>query len=215
MFLFLKLIPSVVARPNSMQCQATASNPGPPSSPAGQKPAPAQNGLVNSTPTPTRPNTNINAAAAAPSVQSPTTNGVAQPAQPTAGSAVAVQKQPQTAIPRGIPAARGRGTSVAGGQLSAASTGETQPSQVATRGTGIPRGNFRGAIRGRGGASNIQTTHLAARGGLGAGGSPRGNLNPAAQQFQPGVKRTREDGEASGGSVEKKIRGPSASGGSA
>ena len=87
---------------------------------------------------------------------------------------------------------------------------------MATRGTGIPRGNFRGAIRGRGGAPNIQTGgQVAARGGLAAGGSPRGNLNPAAQQFQPGVKRAREDGEATGGGVEKKIRGPSAGAGSA
>jgi nucleoprotein TPR len=204
------------AKPPPMKPATAASQPGPPSSPAGQKPPPAQNGLVDTTPTLTRPNTNINATAPPASAQSPTTNGVAKPAQPTAGSGVAMQKQPQTAIPRGIPTARGRGASVAGGQLTAASTGETQPSQVATRGTGIPRGNFRGAIRGRGGAPNIQTGgQVAARGGLAAGGSPRGNLNPAAQQFQPGVKRAREDGEATGGGVEKKIRGPSAGAGSA
>jgi nucleoprotein TPR len=192
----------------------SASQTGPPSSPAGHKLLPAQNGLVDTSPTPTRPNDQNNATATHPSSSHPAaTNGIPRPAQPAPSSGIALQRQTQTGIPRGNATVRGRGASAAGG----ATTGEIQQSQVVARGTGIPRGgSIRGSIRGRGGASSIQTSgQPAARGSFGIGGSPRGNLNPSAQQFQPGVKRAREDGDGAGGSAEKKIRGPSAGAGSA
>lgn len=185
---------------------------GPPSSPAGQKPLPSQNGLVNTAPAPTPPDTQPNSTAPpTSSTQSAITNGVAKSAQIGPGSGVALQRQLQPGIPRGISTIRGRGAAAAGGQPTIAPTGGAPQSQSVTRGTGIPRGNFRGGSRGRGGAPNIQTnSQPVARGGMNAGGSPRGNLNPNAQQFQPGLKRAREDAEATGGSVEKRLRGSSA-----
>jgi nucleoprotein TPR len=194
---------------------ASVSQTGPPSSPAGQKPLPSQNGVLNSSPTPTRTNTQNSATTTHSAPTHPaTTNGIARPALPVPSSGIALPRPAQTAIPRGNATVRGRSASAIG----SVSTGEAHQSQAALRGTGIPRGgSIRGNIRGRGSAPNVQTSvQPAARGGLGVGGSPRGPLNPAAQQFQPGggIKRAREDSEAAGG-AEKKMRGPSAGTGSA
>lgn len=186
----------------------SVSQAGPPSSPAGPKPVLAQNGLVNSSPTPTR----LNAQNTTTTTQPATANGIPRPTQPAPTSGIALQKPLQTGIPRGNATVRGRGTSAAGG----APAGDLHQPQVSARGTGIPRGgSIRGNFRGRGGAPIAQTSaQPAVRGGLSVGGSPRGPLNPSAQQFQPGAKRAREDGEVAGG-LEKKIRGPSAGAGSA
>lgn len=94
-------------------------------------------------------------------------------------------------LPRGAPSMRGRGGA---------------PASALPRGGGIPRG--RGGIPRAGGAAGraISTGGPGNRGGSVAGSPTRGGLNPGANQFVPGAKRTREDSDAGDG-TQKRARG--------
>jgi nucleoprotein TPR len=69
--------------------------------------------------------------------------------------------------------------------------------------TGIPRGAARGGARG--GARSVSMGGSNPRGGM-AGSPTRGGLNPGANQFVPGNKRAREDGDGADGG-QKRMRG--------
>jgi nucleoprotein TPR len=110
-------------------------------------------------------------------------------------------------LPRGGRGGRGGGQSQQHNPDAGTSETHQPPQQAISRGSGIPRGGFRGRGHSRGGGQQVQTN--ASQGGdQGQGsGSPRGGLNPQARQFNPsGNKRSREDGpgEDQGG---KRIRG--------
>jgi len=128
------------------------------------------------------------------------------PAQQNAGTGPAALNQIRSSLPqvRGGSFRGGRGGHQAAGN-------QTQIPSATARGTGIPRGRVVSRGGGRGNGPNVQTNVPQTPGGRGGGGvsSPsRGALNPAAQQFTPGGKRAREDGEGGdGGNMGKRIRG--------
>ena len=110
------------------------------------------------------------------------------PTKPSVGTGPAALRA-VSGLPRGassaIPRGGGRGAPIV---------------NTATRGGGIPRG--RGSIPRAGNRS----ASIGGRGGSIAGSPTRGGMNPSANQFVPGAKRAREDGDA-GDAGQKRIRG--------
>jgi nucleoprotein TPR len=139
--------------------------------------------------------------------QSQQTSAIPKPAQTSHnGTGPAALRSLQSNLPRGARGVRGGQAQQHNREADAAET-QQQPQQAAGRGSGIPRGGFRGRGQGRGGAQQVQTNAAQSAGQGQASGSPRGGLNPQARQFNPqGNKRSREDGpgDDQGG---KRIRG--------
>jgi nucleoprotein TPR len=124
-----------------------------------------------------------------------------------AGTGPAVLRSLHSNLPRGNRGGRGGQQMAQHSQNASTSEAQQQPQQAASRGSGIPRGGFRGRGQGRGGAQSMQTNAPQGASQAQADGSPRGGLNPQARQFNPhGNKRSREDGpgDDQGG---KRIRG--------
>lgn len=140
-----------------------------------------------------------------------TRNIPAKPPQSNAGTGPGALRQLQSGLPRGGHI-RGRGgNQPASSHVQQSRESGENPSTTAThRGTGIPRGTFRGRGSGRAGASNVATNITQGPGRQSVSGrSPRGALNPNAAQFTPhGSKRALEDG-GDAGNQGKRIRGAS------
>lgn len=122
------------------------------------------------------------------------------------GNGPAVLRNLHSNLARGNRGGRGGGQAQPHNQDGAPES-QQQQQQAAGRGSGIPRGGFRGRGQGRGGAQQVQTNVPQGAGPGQGSGSPRGALNPRASQFDPHRnKRSREDGSGDdqGG---KRIRG--------
>jgi hypothetical protein len=118
----------------------------------------------------------------------PTPNG---PSKPSVGTGSAALRN-ASSLPRG--------------GASGIARGQRGVSHIA-RGasTGIPRGAPRGGGF-RGGPRSVSTGPGANNRGGPASSPTRGGLNPAANHFQPGGKRAREDGDGADGG-QKRMRG--------
>jgi nucleoprotein TPR len=133
--------------------------------------------------------------------QSHQASAIPKPAQTQhGGTGPAALRSLHSNLPRGNRGGRGGAQAQQHGQDGDGQ--QQQAQQPATRGSGIPRGGFRGRGQGRGGGQQTQTNPQQQGGQGQTGGSPRGALNPQAKQFNPqGNKRGREDnsGDDQGG----------------